>query len=139
MKKTNIFLYAATIAVGGVLAGIGMLRYKNKKENVLNIDAESFDDGLFSDDNDDISNTGKDLDDEQKSSDEDKQIKDLALYAVDFLLEDAMKRDEEKKSLEEMEEGIKRNTDEITSLWEHIEALYKKDSIKKEDIKKDRG
>ena len=87
---------------------------------------------MFSDDIDDTLGTGKDLEDEQNSSDEDKQIKDLALYAVDFLLEDAMKRDEEKKSLEEMKEDIKRNTDEITSLWEHIEALYKKDSIKKD-------
>lgn len=132
MKKTNIFLYAVTIAVGGVLAGIGILKYRNKKENILNIGDELFDDGLFGDDIDDTLGIGKDLEDEQNSSDEDKQIKDLALYAVDFLLEDAMKRDEEKKSLEEMKEDIKRNTDEITSLWEHIEALYKKDSIKKD-------
>ena len=132
MKKTNIFLYAVTIAVGGVLAGIGILKYRNKKENILNIGDELFDDGLFGDDIDDTLGIGKDLEDEQNSSDEDKQIKDLALYAVDFLLEDAMKRDEEKRSLEEMKEDIKRNTDEITSLWEHIEALYKKDSIKKD-------
>jgi len=132
MKRKNILLCAVTIAVGGVLAGIGILKYRNKKENILNIGDELFDDGLFGDDIDDTLGTGKDLEDEQKSSDEDKQIKDLALYAVDFLLEDAMKRDEEKKSLEEMKEDIKRNTDEITSLWEHIEALYKKDSIKKD-------
>lgn len=132
MKRKNILLCAVTIAVGGVLAGIGILKYRNKKENILNIGDELFDDGLFSDDIDDTLGTGKDLEDEQNSSDEDKQIKDLALYAVDFLLEDAMKRDEEKKSLEEMKEDIKRNTDEITSLWEHMEALYKKDSIKKD-------
>lgn len=132
MKRKNILLCAVTIAVGVVLAGIGILKYRNKKENILNIGDELFDDGLFSDDIDDTLGTGKDLEDEQNSSDEDKQIKDLALYAVDFLLEDAMKRDEEKKSLEEMKEDIKRNTDEITSLWEHMEALYKKDSIKKD-------
>ena len=132
MKRKNILLCAVTIAVGGVLAGIGILKYRNKKENILNIGDELFDEGLFSDDIDDTLGTGKDLEDEQNSSDEDKQIKDLALYAVDFLLEDAMKRDEEKKSLEEMKEDIKRNTDEITSLWEHMEALYKKDSIKKD-------
>lgn len=132
MKRKNILLCAVTIAVGGVLAGIGILKYRNKKENILNIGDELFDDGLFSDDIDDTLGTGKDLEDEQNSSDEDKQIKYLALYAVDFLLEDAMKRDEEKKSLEEMKEDIKRNTDEITSLWEHMEALYKKDSIKKD-------
>ena len=132
MKRKNILLCAVTIAVCGVLAGIGILKYRNKKENILNIGDELFDDGLFSDDNDDTLGTGKDLEGEQKSSNEDKQIKDLALYAVDFLLEDAMKRDEEKKSLEEMKEDIKRNTDEITSLWEHMEALYKKDSIKKD-------
>ena len=132
MKRKNLLLCAVTIAVGGVLAGIGILKYRNKKENILNIGDELFDDGLFSDDIDDTLGTGKDLEDEQNSSDEDKQIKDLALYAVDFLLEDAMKRDEEKKSLEEMKEDIKRNTDEITSLWEHMEALYKKDSIKKD-------
>ena len=34
--------------------------------------------------------------------------------------------------LEELKEDVDRNTDEITSLWEHIEALYKKDSIKKD-------
>ena len=84
MKKTNIFLYAVTIAVGGVLAGIGILKYRNKKENILNIGDELFDDGLFGDDIDDTLGIGKDLEDEQNSSDEDKQIKDLALYAVDF-------------------------------------------------------
>lgn len=40
--------------------------------------------------------------------------------------------DEEKEMLEESKEDVDRNRDEITSLWEHIEALYKKDSIKKD-------
>lgn len=52
----------------------------------------------------------------------------------------------EKKSLLcEMKEDIERNTDEITSLWDHIETLSKskdnieKDIIDKDIIKKDRG
>ena len=42
MKRKNILLCAVTIAVGGVLAGIGILKYRNKKENILNIGDEIF-------------------------------------------------------------------------------------------------
>lgn len=141
MKRKNILLCAVAMLVGSTLTGIGILRYKNKKEKMLGFD-DDFDEeeSIFDDEGNLLDDDEESIFDEKLSEeDEDKKIEDLALRAVDFLLEDAIKRDKENKSLEEMKEDIKRNTDEITSLWEHIEALYKKDSIKKEDIKKDRG
>lgn len=125
MKKRNILLCVAAMAVGGALTGIGLLRYKNKKEKMLDFDDDFDEEDLFDEEE-------KSLDEKLREKEEDKQIQDLALHAVDFLLEDAIQRDENKKSLEAMKEDIERNTDEITSLWEHIEALYKKENIKKE-------
>lgn len=45
-----------------------------------------------------------------------------------------------KAEIDELREDVENNTEEIISLWEHIEALYKsKDNIDKIIIKKDRG
>lgn len=117
MKKTGKIILLGT----GSLIALGMRtmdfsKYVNSKKNHKRY---GFKEDTYDDDLDD-------LDSFKNRQDEDEFLKFISCPA--------------KVEVDELREDVENNTEEIISLWEHIEALYKsKDNIDKSIIKKDRG
>lgn len=117
MKKTGKIILLGT----GVLIALGMRtmdfsKYVNSKKNHKRY---GFKDDTYDDDLDD-------LDSFKNRQDEDEFLEFISCPA--------------KVEIDDLREDVENNTEEIISLWEHIEALYKsKDNIDKSIIKKDRG